>query len=61
MLVRGLGPVELAACMLAKALGANKVIGIDTVEERCKVRRTYNLCMYVCVYIYIHICIYLIK
>ncbi len=34
VLVVGLGPVGLAALMLAKALGANKLIGIDMVEER---------------------------
>lgn len=34
VLVVGLGPVGLASCMLAKAMGANKVIGVDTVEER---------------------------
>lgn len=34
VLVVGLGPVGLAACMLAKAMGAQKIIGIDTVQER---------------------------
>ena len=34
VLVVGLGPVGLAALMLAKAMGANKLIGIDVVEER---------------------------
>ena len=34
MLVVGLGPVGLAACMLAKAMGAIKVYGVDTVQER---------------------------
>lgn len=34
VLVVGLGPVGLAACMLAKAMGAQKVIGVDTVQER---------------------------
>jgi threonine dehydrogenase-like Zn-dependent dehydrogenase len=34
VLVVGLGPVGLAACMLAKAMGAEKVIGVDTVAER---------------------------
>lgn len=34
VLVVGLGPVGLAACMLAKAMGAEKVIGVDTVQER---------------------------
>ncbi|RLD80962.1 MAG: alcohol dehydrogenase, partial [Bacteroidetes bacterium] len=35
VLVVGLGPVGLAALMLAKALGANKLVGVDTVKERC--------------------------
>jgi threonine dehydrogenase-like Zn-dependent dehydrogenase len=34
VLVTGLGPVGLAALMLCKSLGANKLIGIDIVEER---------------------------
>lgn len=34
VLVVGLGPVGLAACMLAKAMGASKVIGVDTIKER---------------------------
>jgi threonine dehydrogenase-like Zn-dependent dehydrogenase len=37
VLVTGLGPVGLAACMLAKALGATKVIGIDTHEAKLQV------------------------
>lgn len=35
VLVVGLGPVGLAALMLAKALGANHLVGVDTVKERC--------------------------
>jgi threonine dehydrogenase-like Zn-dependent dehydrogenase len=34
VLVVGLGPVGLAALMLSRALGANKLIGVDTSEER---------------------------
>jgi threonine dehydrogenase-like Zn-dependent dehydrogenase len=34
VLVVGLGPVGLAALMLARAMGADKLIGIDLVEER---------------------------
>jgi threonine dehydrogenase-like Zn-dependent dehydrogenase len=34
VLVTGLGPVGLAALMLAKAMGAQKCIGVDVVEER---------------------------
>lgn len=37
VLVVGLGPVGLAACMLAKAMGAQMVIGVDTVGERMKI------------------------
>jgi len=35
VLVVGLGPVGLATLMLAKAMGARKLIGVDTVKERC--------------------------
>lgn len=35
VLVVGLGPVGLAALMLARAMGAQKLIGVDTVRERC--------------------------
>ncbi len=34
VLVAGLGPVGLASLMLAKAMGASKVIGTDVVKER---------------------------
>ena len=34
VLVVGLGPVGLASLMLAKAMGANKIIGADVVKER---------------------------
>ena len=34
VLVTGLGPVGLAALMLCGVMGANKVIGVDIVEER---------------------------
>lgn len=34
VLVVGLGPVGLAALMLARAMGANKLIGIDAIPER---------------------------
>lgn len=37
VLVVGIGPVGLAAMMLAKAMGANLVIGVDTVKERCQI------------------------
>jgi threonine dehydrogenase-like Zn-dependent dehydrogenase len=40
VLVVGLGPVGLAALMLAKAMGANKLIGVDVVEERLEVTQS---------------------
>lgn len=36
VLVTGLGPVGLATLMLAKAMGAQKLIGVDVVKERCE-------------------------
>lgn len=44
VLVVGLGPVGLAACMLSRAMGANKVIGVDTVEERMQIAMDKGLC-----------------
>ncbi len=37
VLVVGLGPVGLATLMLTKAMGANKLIGVDVVKERCQI------------------------
>jgi threonine dehydrogenase-like Zn-dependent dehydrogenase len=37
VLITGLGPVGLASAMLAKAMGAQKIIGIETIEERIKI------------------------
>jgi threonine dehydrogenase-like Zn-dependent dehydrogenase len=37
VLVVGLGPVGLASLMLAKAMGARTLIGVDVVEERCQI------------------------
>lgn len=42
-LVVGLGPVGLAALMLAKAMGATKLVGVDTVKERCDIARDLGL------------------
>ncbi len=39
----GLGPVGLAALMLARALGANKLVGVDTVKERCDIAMDLGL------------------
>jgi threonine dehydrogenase-like Zn-dependent dehydrogenase len=36
VLVVGLGPVGLATLMLAKAMGAQKLIGVDVMEDRCR-------------------------
>ncbi|MFZ4456843.1 MAG: zinc-dependent alcohol dehydrogenase family protein [Bacteroidales bacterium] len=43
VLITGLGPVGLAALMLAKAMGAQKLIGVDTVPERCEIARQLGL------------------
>ena len=43
VLVTGLGPVGLAALMLAKAMGAQKLIGVDTVPERCEIAKKLGL------------------
>ena len=43
VLVVGLGPVGLAACMLAKAMGAQQVIGVDTVQERIDLAKEKGL------------------
>lgn len=37
VLVTGLGPVGLATLMLAKCMGAQKIIAVDTVKERCQI------------------------
>jgi len=37
VLVVGLGPVGLATLMLAKAMGAQKLIGVDLSKERCQI------------------------
>lgn len=43
VLVVGLGPVGLAALMLAKAMGANKLIGIDVIDERLELAQKLDL------------------
>ncbi len=47
VLVTGLGPVGLAALMLAKAKGANLTIGVDTVPERMELACRLGLTDYV--------------
>jgi threonine dehydrogenase-like Zn-dependent dehydrogenase len=43
ILVVGLGPVGLAALMLAKSMGANKLIGVDLAEERLELTQKLGL------------------
>ncbi|HEX3051556.1 MAG TPA: zinc-binding dehydrogenase [Aggregatilineaceae bacterium] len=43
VLVTGLGPVGLAALMLAKAMGASKLIGIDVIDERLTLAQELGL------------------
>ncbi len=44
VLITGLGPVGLAAAMLARAMGAPRIIGIDALEERMKIAEDLKLC-----------------
>jgi threonine dehydrogenase-like Zn-dependent dehydrogenase len=43
VLVVGLGPVGLATLMLAKAMGAQKLIGVDVTAERCRIAQEKKL------------------
>lgn len=43
VLVVGLGPVGLATLMLAKAMGAQTLIGVDVVKERCDIAKEKKL------------------
>jgi len=43
VLVVGLGPVGLAVLMLARKMGATKLIGVDTVQERLNLAIKLNL------------------
>lgn len=43
VLITGLGPVGLAAAMLAKAMGAIKIIGIEAVDERIQIAKQTGL------------------
>ena len=47
VLVTGLGPVGLAAAMLSRALGANKIIGTDAIDERVQIAKDLGLCDHV--------------
>ena len=44
VLITGLGPVGLATAMLCRAMGAQKIIGTDIIEERLKIAKDLNLC-----------------
>lgn len=43
VLVTGLGPVGLAALMLCKAMGANKLIGVETMDYRIDLAKKLGL------------------
>ncbi|MCL1820891.1 MAG: zinc-binding dehydrogenase [Oscillospiraceae bacterium] len=43
VLVTGLGPIGLAALMLARAMGAEKLFGMDTNQYRCELAREKGL------------------
>jgi threonine dehydrogenase-like Zn-dependent dehydrogenase len=44
VLITGLGPVGLAAAALSRKLGAQRIIGIDVVNERLKLAKDLGLC-----------------
>jgi threonine dehydrogenase-like Zn-dependent dehydrogenase len=44
VLVTGLGPVGLAAAALSRQLGAQKIIGLDVIDERLKLAKELGLC-----------------
>jgi threonine dehydrogenase-like Zn-dependent dehydrogenase len=43
VLVTGLGPVGLASAMLARAMGAAKIYGIEVIDERIAIAQKMNL------------------
>lgn len=47
VLIVGLGPVGLASAMLAKTMGAEKIIGVEYNEERINIAKNLNLFDYV--------------
>lgn len=47
VLVVGLGPVGLATLMLAKAMGAQMLIGVDVTPERCQIALDKGLAQHV--------------
>jgi threonine dehydrogenase-like Zn-dependent dehydrogenase len=44
VLITGLGPVGLATAALCRAMGANRIIGIDIVPDRLELARGLGLC-----------------
>jgi threonine dehydrogenase-like Zn-dependent dehydrogenase len=43
VLITGLGPVGLAAAMLAQAMGADRIIGSEALDERIEIAKGLNL------------------
>ncbi len=43
LLITGLGPVGLATAMLAKAMGAHRIYGIETLDERIEIANSLDL------------------
>ncbi len=43
VLITGLGPVGLASAMLARAMGAHKIIGIEVIPERLRIAEQMGL------------------
>ncbi|MCB9208956.1 MAG: alcohol dehydrogenase catalytic domain-containing protein [Ignavibacteriales bacterium] len=43
VLITGLGPVGLASAMLARAMGAEKIIGVEVLEERIQIAKSTKL------------------
>ncbi|HTX76528.1 MAG TPA: zinc-binding dehydrogenase [Terracidiphilus sp.] len=44
VLITGLGPVGLAAAALCRKLGAERIVGIDVVQERLDIAKRLGLC-----------------
>src|SRR5262252_2088208 len=44
VLITGLGPVGLATAALCRKLGAERIIGIDVIQERLQLARDLALC-----------------
>jgi threonine dehydrogenase-like Zn-dependent dehydrogenase len=44
VLITGLGPVGMATAMLARAMGASRIIGTDIVQKRLELAKELSLC-----------------